>query len=207
MIPHLAREFFGPCADALHLWHARDRGDYVGNRDRCETMTLEETSRAGAEQIEMPRPTRVRGLARRREERAADSTPAHRFVHVQRAYKRRVDLGLDANHADRVVAEIPDDVTRGRPLDSLGRHAAALEHRAHQCEVARLLDDEFARAMLAYRHALEFASYFFGGGKSCTPASSTTVIALTGHDRAAETITPSPAPVALTTSDLPSSSS
>src|SRR5271156_4711401 len=125
----------------------------------------------------MPRATRVRGLARRREQRAADSAPAHRFVHPQRADKRRVDLRLDANHADRVVAEVRGDVTRGRPLDSFGRHAAALDHRAHLCEVARLLDNEFARAMLAYRHALEFANFFFGGGKSCTPASSTTVIA------------------------------
>src|SRR5277367_4937093 len=207
MISSLARELLGPCADALDLWHARDSGDYIGNRDRCETMTLEETTRVGAEQIEMSRAARVRRLTRRRKQRAADSAPAHRFAHPQRANQRGVDLRLDANHADRVVAEVRDDVTRGRPLDSFGRHAAALEHRAHLCEVARLLDDEFARAMLAYRHALEFASYFFGGGKSCTPASSTTVIALTGHDRAAETITESAAPVALTTCDLPSSSS
>jgi hypothetical protein len=60
--------------------------------------------------------------------------------------------------------------------------------------------------MLAYRHA-KFAAYFFGGGKSCTPASSTTVIALTGHERAADTITESLAAAASISSDLPASSS
>src|SRR5580658_6705850 len=135
MIANLAGEFLGPCADALDLRHARDSGEYIGNRDRCETMTFEETTRVGAEEIKMPRAARVRRLARRCEQRAADSAPPHRFVHPERAYHRRIDLRLDANHTDHVVAEVRDDVTRGRPLDSRGRHAAALEHRAHQCEV------------------------------------------------------------------------
>src|SRR5580698_457395 len=117
----------------------------------------------------MPRTARVGRLARRREQRAADSAPAHRFVHAQRAYQRRVDLRLDANHADRVVAEVRGDVTRGGPLDSLARHAAALEHRAHQCEVARLLDDEFARAMLAYRHALDVRATSSAAGRVALP--------------------------------------
>src|SRR5277367_290177 len=169
MISSLARELLGPCADALDLRHARDSGDYIGNRDCCETVTLEEITRIGAEQIKMPRTARVRRLARRREQRAADSAPAHRFVHPQRAYQRGVDLRLDANHADRVLAEVRDDVTRGRPLDSVGRHAAALEHRAHQCEVARLLDDEFARAMLAYRHALDLRTTSSAAGIVARP--------------------------------------
>src|SRR5207244_836065 len=51
------------------------------------------------------------------------------------------------------------------------------------------------------------AHVFFGGGKSCSPvSSSTTVIAFTGQERAALTITASAAPVWLTTSDLPSAS-
>src|SRR5277367_6934191 len=169
MISSLARELLGPCADALDLWHARDSGDYIGNRDRCETMTLEETTRVGAEQIEMSRAARVRRLTRRRKQRAADSAPAHRFVHPQRAYQRRVDLRLDANHADRVVAEVRGDVTRSRPLDSFGRHAAALEHRADQCQIARLLDDEFARAMLAYGHALDLRATTSAAGRVARP--------------------------------------
>src|SRR5271154_5630926 len=169
MISSLARELPGPSADALHLWHTRDSGNYIGNSDCCESVTLEKTTRLGAEQIKMPRATRVRGLARRREQRAADSAPAHRFVYEQRAYKRGVDLRLDTNHADRVVAEVCDDITRGRPLDSLGRHAAALEHRAHQCEVARLLDDEFARAMLAYRHARDLRTTSSAAGTVARP--------------------------------------
>jgi hypothetical protein len=49
MVANLARELLGLCADALDLRHARDSGEYIGNRDRCETMTFEETTHVGAE--------------------------------------------------------------------------------------------------------------------------------------------------------------
>lgn len=49
MVADLARQLLGPCAHALDLWHARDRSDYIGSRYCCESMTLEETTRVGAE--------------------------------------------------------------------------------------------------------------------------------------------------------------
>src|ERR1700722_8890218 len=184
------------------LRHARDCRDYVVDCDSLETVPLEELTRISAEQVKMARAARVCRLAGCCDQRGADTAPSRRFIHVQRTNQRCVDLRLNANHSDRFVAEIRDDVTRSWPIDSVRHHAGPREHFAHDLEVARLLDYEFARAMLAYPHLVS-ASYFFGGGNSCTPASSTTVIAFTGHERAAETIIESSAPDALTTSDLP----
>src|SRR5208337_4500516 len=130
-----------------------------------ETVPLEKLTGADAEQIQMTRAARVRGFARRRQQRAADSAPAHRFIHVQRAYQRRVDLRLYANHSDRRIADIRNDVTRGRPLNSVGHQAAARQHRPHHPEIASLLDYKFTCAMIAYRQE-ESDTYFFGGGKS-----------------------------------------
>src|ERR1035441_8457376 len=146
MVRELARKLLGPRAIILDLGNAGDRGDNVGNGHRRETVSPEKPTSFGAEQVQMTRAARVRGLARRRDQRAADSAPAHRFIHVQRTYQRRVDLRLDADHSDRFIADMRKDVTRGRPFDSVRQHARPREHLAHAREVTRLLDCEFACA-------------------------------------------------------------
>src|SRR5580704_12959121 len=206
MVGDFARELLWPCAIVLDLRHTWDCRDDVVYCDCLETVMLEELVSVTAEQIKMARAARVCGIALRRDVRGADSSPPTRSIHVQRTDQGRIDHRLDANHSDRFIADVRHDVARGRPLDSISHHAGPREHFAHEREVARLLDYEFACTMLAYRH-VAVRDYFFGGGNSCTPASSTTVIAFTGHERAAETIIESSAPDALTTSDLPSSSS
>src|SRR5271168_5232310 len=202
MIRGFARQLLGPRAIELDHRRSSQRSQNVSSLRLLESQSREETACVLSKQVKMPRAASVRGLARRRDQRAPDSAPAHRFIHAQRSYQRRIDLRFDPNHPDRLIAHVRNDVTRRRPLDSLRHHAAPLQHPAHQPKVARLLDHQLARAMLANRHA----RYFFGGGNSCTPAWSTTVIALTGHERAAATITASPAPAASISSDLPAAS-
>ena len=206
MVRDLVREFVGVREEELYLRDAGQGCDDVGDLNCREALPLEELAGGGAEAIQVTRPAGVSGLACGHYQSGADSAPAHRFIHVERAYQGRIDFRLYSDHADRVVAEVCNQVTRCGPFDSVGGQAAARQHRAHEFYVAGLLYYQFACAMLAYRHPV-LAIYFFSGGKSCTPASSTTVIALTGHERAAATIIESPAAVALTTSDLPSSSS
>src|ERR1035437_2903515 len=166
MVRDLARKLLGPRAIILDLRRAGDRGDDVGDGHRRETVSPEKPASFSAEQVQMARTARVRSLARRRDQRAADSAPAHRFIHVQRTYQRRVDLRLDADHSDRFIADIRKDVTRGWPFDSVRHHAGPREHVAHVREVTRLLDYEFACAMPAYCHGASRERTSSGAGKS-----------------------------------------
>src|ERR1700722_8354803 len=153
MVSDLARKLRWTRAIVLDLRHARDCRDDVVDGYRLESEALEELARVGAKQIQMTRAASMRRLPRRRDQHGGYPASAPRFIHVQRADQRRVDLRLDTNHSDCFIADVSDDVTSGRPLDSFRHHAGTSEHFAHEREVARLLDYQFACAMLSYRHA------------------------------------------------------
>src|SRR5271165_2795027 len=153
MISRLTAEFFRMRSIELNLRGTGKRTHRECDLGRLKACARKELASILREQIQMTRAARVRRLARCCEQRGADPAPPHRFTHVQRAYQRRVDLRLDADHADRLVADVRDDIARCRPLDSLRYHPGARKHRVHPLEISRLLDYEFACAMLAYRHA------------------------------------------------------
>ncbi len=74
MVRDFARELLWPCAIVLDLRHAWDCRDDVVDCDLLETVTLEEFASVRPEQIKMARAARMRSLARRRDERGADSS-------------------------------------------------------------------------------------------------------------------------------------
>jgi hypothetical protein len=138
----------------------------------------------------------MRRLARGVDQRRADPTPAHRLNDHERAYHRRIDDRLDPGYAgDRVAHRGRNPACAGR-VEAAGDYSGTLtgrgEYRFNSAQVAGLRDVKLVGRSASSR------GYFLGGGNNCVPvSSSTTIIALAGHPRAAAMITPSGAPAGL----------
>ena len=111
----------------LNLWHSWQRGDHICDLRAHKALALEEVARVGAEQIQMASAAGMRRLARGSEQRSAGSTLAHQRLYVKRANQRRVDLCLDADYTNRLVAIEGEYITRRGPLDSFSHHPGARE--------------------------------------------------------------------------------
>src|SRR5260221_443737 len=143
------RKFIGTRAIVFDLRHAPKRVDQLGNRSGLEAQSHKEIASVGAEQIKMTRAASVRRLTRRIDKRFADSTPPHRIDNVERANQRRIDLRLDANRSNCLLAVEREQVARGWRFYPGGDHPAGFEKCPKLGDIARLLDYELSLAMLA----------------------------------------------------------
>ena len=170
--------------------------DHLGARDPFESEAEQIILTATAERVETPRASRMCLLARGVDQCRADPPPAHRLDDGERTDHGRIHYRFNSDNAgDRAAQRRGNPACAGRVEaagDDSGGFAGVREYRSGGGEVGGLRDVEFARCAAAAR------GYFLGGGNSWVPvSSSTTIIALAGHARAAARIAASGAPAGL----------